>query len=97
MNKVYFPGDILDRHDLMTRRKRCQKRAGSAFCRTIICQHPPLSSHSVCGAEAEAQLCALLTLPLTHRPVWGVGQGASRVLQLKLRNVSVQISRGTTY
>ena len=70
--------------------------------RTRIRQHPPLSSHSIRGAEVEAQPCGLLTLPLTHQPVegWGggaVGQGASRMLQLKIRNVSVQISRGLAF
>ena len=42
--------------------------------RTRIRQHPPLSSHSIRGAEVEAQPCGLLTLPLTQQPVWG-GEG----------------------
>ena len=101
MNMVYFPGDISNHHDLMTGRKKCRKWVGLS-----ILQGPEYASTHHCPATAFVVLRlkhsrVVSSLSLLHSSLSGgvreVGQGASRMLQLKIRNVSVQISRGLAF
>lgn len=83
MNKVYFPGDISNCHDLMTRRKRCWKWAGLS-----ILQGPEHASSHHCPATAFVVLrlkhsCVLSSLSLLHIACLGGGAGGQYNVAVK--------------